>query len=78
MFYNKEESVFNRYFGGGGGKSPKVPVTEPVETKRVETYAAEEELKARKRTPPGKKQTMFSGIKKALEERSGLKKKLGR
>jgi len=76
MFYNKEESFFARYFGGGGG-SPKMPEPEPVETKHVEEYAGEEELKARKRKPPGRKATIFTGIQKALEERQTGKSKLG-
>lgn len=58
-------------FGGGGGAPDPPPVEKPVETRRIVERAGEEREDERKRIPPGRKATMFSGIEKMLKDRLG-------
>jgi hypothetical protein len=73
MFFNKDESPFVRFFSGGS--APKItPPKEPVkqqETRRIDRSAEEARGQERKRVPPGRTSTMFSGIEKMLKDRLG-------
>jgi hypothetical protein len=73
MFYNKDESPFVRWISSGGGpkiKSPEKPVKQQ-EVRRIDDSASEARQAERKRIPPGKSSTMFSGIEKMLKDRLG-------
>ena len=74
MFFNKENSIFARYFNRGGGSKKLPPVEKPVkadETRRIVESAGKERQAERKRVPPGRKATIFAGIEKALKDRLG-------
>jgi hypothetical protein len=71
--FNKEDSPFARFFGGGGGpsiKSPEKPAKQ-AEVRQIVEGAGEARRDERKRIPPGKQSVMFAGITKELEKRLG-------
>lgn len=73
MFYDYLERPSLRFFGGGSApkiKAPEKPVKQE-EVRRIDQSAEEARGQERKRIPPGRKSTMFAGIKKELEKRLG-------
>jgi hypothetical protein len=73
MFFNKDESPFVRWFSGGSApkiKAPEKPAKQE-EVRRIDQSAEDERGRERKRIPPGRKSTLFSGIEKMLKAKLG-------
>ncbi len=74
--YYNDWPIGAKFFGGGGGspKPPKAPEkpAKQEEVRRVIESAGESRKQEQKRIPPGRRATIFAGIKKKLEERLGL------
>lgn len=66
------EFMLIAFSGGGGPSTPKVAeVQKQDEPRRIVETAGEAKKTERKRVPPGRTATMFSGISKELEKRLG-------